>query len=306
MKPLEEIVGALLRERKLTLATAESATGGLIASLIVNVPGCSRYFRGGVVAPSDETKQRVLRVKKATLKRYGAASPQAAAEMAEGARRLLGADLGLSETGSLGTITEPEPAYIGLASPQGISARQVLLTGHGHERHKRAAQEALRMLQEYLHQNPGALSPRCPEPVEGSKGDALEERPVVTCFLEHEERIALLRRSARVGTYQGRWAGVSGYIEPGHTAYEQAMEELREEAGLGPEDLRLAKEGSTLEAIDAGLGRKWVIHPFRFQLLSPEKLTLDWEHTELQWVEPEEIASYETVPRLAEAWERVA
>lgn len=56
----------------------------------------------------------------------------------------------------------------------------------------------------------------------------MEERRVVTCFLEHDGKIPLLRRSQRVGTYRGRWAGVSGYIEEGNTPYAQALEEIRE------------------------------------------------------------------------------
>ena len=134
----------------------------------------------------------------------------------------------------------------------------------------------------------------------------MEVSHVVTCFLEHNGKIALLRRSGQVGTYQGRWAGVSGYIEEGHTPYQQALEEIREEAGLEETDVRLAKEGEPLEVIDEALGRKWIVHPFRFQLLNPEKMAIDWEHSEMRWIEPQTIAEYEAVPQLAEAWQRVA
>jgi len=67
----------------------------------------------------------------------------------------------------------------------------------------------------------------------------LLEKRVVTCFLESDGEILILRRSGQVGTYQGRWAGVSGYIET--TADEQALVEIKEEAGLSPEDLKLIK-----------------------------------------------------------------
>lgn len=133
----------------------------------------------------------------------------------------------------------------------------------------------------------------------------MEEKHVVTCFLEREGKICLLKRSRQVGTYRGRWAGVSGYLEEGNTPYQQALEELREEAGLAEEDLELLKAGEPLEAVDEELGRKWVIHPFRFRLLSPEKLRIDWEHTEFRWIKPEKITEFETVPKLAETWERV-
>ncbi len=134
----------------------------------------------------------------------------------------------------------------------------------------------------------------------------MEERHVVTCFLEHGAKIALLRRSGRVGTYQGRWAGVSGYIEEGNTPYQQALEEIEEEAGLSEGDVELVKEGEPLEVVDEELGRKWVVHPFRFRVKTAEKISIDWEHTELRWIDPNDIGQYETVPNLLETWQRVA
>jgi len=79
----------------------------------------------------------------------------------------------------------------------------------------------------------------------------MEETRVVTCFLEHGGKIPLLRRSQRVGTYRGRWAGVSGYVEEGNTPYVQALKEMREETGLSEQDVQLVKEGKPLEVIDA-------------------------------------------------------
>jgi 8-oxo-dGTP pyrophosphatase MutT (NUDIX family) len=134
----------------------------------------------------------------------------------------------------------------------------------------------------------------------------MEERYVVTCFLEHKGKIPLFRRSQMVGTYRGRWAGVSGYIEEGNSPLEQALIELGEETGLSEGDVELMREGNPLEVIDEELGRKWVVHPFRFCLKSPQKIRIEWEHTELRWIEPKDIVEYETVPHLKETWERVA
>ncbi|MFH1486922.1 MAG: NUDIX pyrophosphatase [Chloroflexota bacterium] len=134
----------------------------------------------------------------------------------------------------------------------------------------------------------------------------MKERHVVTCFLEHEGRILILKRSGRVGTYQGRWGGVAGYIEAGNSPQQQALQEIREEAGLGEEDVELVKEGETLEAVDEALGRKWVVHPFRFRVEYPEKIKTDWEHIDLAWIDPEELVRFETVPRLPETWAKVA
>lgn len=122
--PLERIVGEMLRERKLTLATAESCTGGLIGHRITNVSGSSDYFRGGVSAYANEVKQAVLGVKRETLAAHGAVSEATAREMAEGVRRALGADIGLSTTGiagpSGGTAEKPVGlVYIGVADANG-------------------------------------------------------------------------------------------------------------------------------------------------------------------------------------------
>ena len=134
----------------------------------------------------------------------------------------------------------------------------------------------------------------------------MDERHVVTCFLEHNGNIMLLRRSERVGTYRGKWAGVSGYIEAGITPSQQAWTEIKEEAGLDRNDFELVREGQPLEVVDTELGRKWIVHPFHFRVLRPEKIKIDWEHTEAKWIDPEEIGQHETIPNLYEAWQRVA
>ena len=99
---LEETVGTLLRERGLTVATAESCTGGLVAHRLTNVPGSSAYVRGGVVAYANDAKQRLLGVASTTLASHGAVSEEAAAEMAAGARQSFGADIAVSTTGIAG------------------------------------------------------------------------------------------------------------------------------------------------------------------------------------------------------------
>jgi nicotinamide-nucleotide amidase len=99
---MEETVGRLLRERGLTLALAESCTGGLIGHRITEVPGSSEYFLVGVVSYSNDAKERLLGVRPETLRDHGAVSTQTAEEMAAGVRRLSGADLGLSTTGIAG------------------------------------------------------------------------------------------------------------------------------------------------------------------------------------------------------------
>jgi len=65
-------------------------------------------------------------------------------------------------------------------------------------------------------------------------------------------------------------------------------------------------EGLPLEVQDPEIGRKWIVHPFRFRVLKPDKINIDWEHTEAKWIAPEDIGQFETVPNLREAWQRVA
>ena len=135
----------------------------------------------------------------------------------------------------------------------------------------------------------------------------MREAKVVTCFLlsaaPDGDTILLLRRSERVGTYRGRWAGVSGYLEAEPLA--QAYREIAEETGLNREDIRLLRQGEPLEAIDEHIATKWLVYPFLFEVLAPHRLRIDWEHQEARWVHPEAMSKYETVPALAEALSRV-
>jgi len=112
-----------------------------------------------------------------------------------------------------------------------------------------------------------------------------------------------LRRSQQVGSYQGRWAGVSGYIEA--AADEQALAEIKEETSLGKEDLKLIKKGKPLPIKDEALGIKWVVHPYLFHIKDRDKIKIDWEHKEARWIKPNEIGNYQTVPRLKETLARV-
>ena len=133
--------------------------------------------------------------------------------------------------------------------------------------------------------------------------DNSQEKHVVTCFLESENEILLLRRSEQVGSYQGRWAGVSGYIET--TADEQALVEIEEETSLPTEDLELVRKGEPLPVEDEKLGVRWVVHPFLFRIKERDKIKIDWEHKETRWIAPKDIVNYQTVPMLKETLARV-
>ena len=138
-----------------------------------------------------------------------------------------------------------------------------------------------------------------------SSQNFLRPTHVVTCFLlrfdASEPRLLIVRRSQRVGSYHGRWAGVSGFVEKDTTPEEQAYTEIREETGLQREQVRMLRHGVVVEYEDAGIGRHWYIHPFLFEVTAPDAIQLDWEATEMRWIRPSELESYETVPRLVEA-----
>lgn len=119
-KGLEVVVGKLLKDKNLVLATAESCTGGLLGNRITNIPGSSAYYKGGFIVYSNQSKNKLLNVKKITLEKYGAVSEQTAEEMAENTRKLLNADIGISLTGIAGPGggTQEKPVglvYIGLS-----------------------------------------------------------------------------------------------------------------------------------------------------------------------------------------------
>ena len=103
---LEKHVVDVLKEKKLTITTAESCTGGMISSRIVNVPGASAVLKQAYVTYCDEAKHTVLGVKKETLEKYYAVSSQTACEMAEGGAKAAGADVCVSVTGVAGPDTE--------------------------------------------------------------------------------------------------------------------------------------------------------------------------------------------------------
>jgi nicotinamide-nucleotide amidase len=155
MMAIEKEIGDLLRHKGLTVGTVESGTGGLIAHLITNVPGSSDYFKGSIISYANETKEKVVGVKAATLKRYGAVSPQVAEEMARGGRKVLNVDICLSDTGIAGPGgATPGKAvglfYIGLADRHGVYNRKLELTGSRPEIKQKVAEAVLGWLKEYL------------------------------------------------------------------------------------------------------------------------------------------------------------
>jgi nicotinamide-nucleotide amidase len=139
---MEQVVGTLLKKNKATLALAESCTGGLIASLLTDVPGSSDYFLFSAVTYANQSKLKALDVDPQTLKTHGAVSEQTAREMARGARQIVDATYGLSTSGIAGPGggSEDKPVgtvCIGLATQTSETAYRFTFSGYDRKTTKR-------------------------------------------------------------------------------------------------------------------------------------------------------------------------
>ena len=152
----------LLLEKKFTVSTAESCTGGLVAARIVNVPGSSEYFMGGIVAYDNRVKANVLNVSTETLLKFGAVSEQTAREMVLGVKKLLNTNCGISTTGIAGptggTPEKPEGlTYIGVSVGNRIEVFKFIFTDDDpdpvkrrNNRRRKAAKKAIQLLVKML------------------------------------------------------------------------------------------------------------------------------------------------------------
>lgn len=150
-KSLEESVVEILAQKKMTVTTAESCTGGLIAGTLVNVAGASDVLNEGYVTYSNDAKERLVGVKHETLEEYGAVSEQTAREMAEGAAKAAGADAALSATGIAGPGggTEEKPVglvYIGCYVNGEITVKECRFEGSRMENRLHTVETALQLL----------------------------------------------------------------------------------------------------------------------------------------------------------------
>jgi nicotinamide-nucleotide amidase len=157
-RTVAELVLELSRQRGLTLATAESATGGLVAARLTAVPGASDVFRGGVVAYADDVKTRELGVSADLLAAHGAVSAETAAAMATGVRKRLGTEIGVSDTGVAGPGggTPEKPVglvYLHASGPGGELAAQFNVPADRETVRARAAVAALHLVLQLLSQS---------------------------------------------------------------------------------------------------------------------------------------------------------
>ena len=154
-KDLSVAVAELLRARKLTVTTAESCTGGLLAKRLTDISGASEYFETGFIVYANESKTRWLGVQDSTLAEYGAVSDAVARELAVGARDAAGSDVAISITGIAGPTGGTEAKPVGLvwtavATAETVRSRSFIMPGDREEVRERAAQMALALLYDVL------------------------------------------------------------------------------------------------------------------------------------------------------------
>ena len=133
-EPVEKKIGKTLKKKKKTLGLAESCTGGLASHRITNVSGSSNYYRGGVVAYSNDIKSSILGVSPHKIKKYGAVSREVALDMAKGAKRVLNSDIAAAITGIAGPGggSSEKPvglAFIALSSKKQDKTKKILFKG---------------------------------------------------------------------------------------------------------------------------------------------------------------------------------
>lgn len=152
---MENEIGKLLAEKNLTIACAESCTGGLLTAKLTDVSGSSAYVKGAIVAYANEVKTSALRVKQETLEQFGAVSEQTAREMAANVRQILNTDIGVSITGIAGPTggTDEKPVgtvYVSVSGINGEQAQHFRFSGSRADIKGKSVEAALILIQLYL------------------------------------------------------------------------------------------------------------------------------------------------------------
>ena len=158
VRSLEQVVFEALKEKHLTIATAESCTGGFIAKRITDLSGASAVFKGGAVTYASESKVNVLGVKAETIEKHGVISAETAGEMAAGARRVFGSDIAVATTGLAGPegdgVNPVGTIFVALATPEQVYVNKIN-SGFGRSRSRIFGTNlALDMARRYLMQLP--------------------------------------------------------------------------------------------------------------------------------------------------------
>ena len=121
---------------------------------------------------------------------------------------------------------------------------------------------------------------------------------IVTSFIQNDQKLLILRRSNKVKTMKGLWAGISGIIEKNETPLTRAKIEIYEETGISEDKIRLIKKAAKLRIHSPQYeNHEWEIFPFLFEVKNPD-IKLNWENSEYKWITIDELKNYNTVPSL--------
>ena len=121
---------------------------------------------------------------------------------------------------------------------------------------------------------------------------------VLTVFIKYKDKILILKRSNKVGIYQGKWNTVTGYLDEPKPLIEKIMEEIQEEIGINKDNILSYSLGDVFKFTDTKAKKTWIVHPAKVELKNNPEIKLDWEHTEYKWIKPEDLRKFDTVPNL--------
>ncbi len=155
MNELVKCAGRLLSKKRLSLSVCESCTGGMLGSMITSIPGSSKYFKGGIIAYSNEVKKNLVGVKEHTLKTSGAVSEQTARQMAQATRTIIKSSISISITGIAGPEggTKEKPVgtvFIGITDNKKIKVYKFHFKGNRNQIRKKVCTQALKLLIDFI------------------------------------------------------------------------------------------------------------------------------------------------------------
>ena len=128
---------------------------------------------------------------------------------------------------------------------------------------------------------------------------------VISCFVMKRSDILLLKRSNNVGTYKGKWGNVAGYVDEIIPLDQKVKKEIMEETGINSMDIVKIVQGMEFESNDILIGKRWLIIPFLALVSENVKIKLSSEHVKYEWVKPDNIISFDTVPDFTKSLECV-
>lgn len=129
--------------------------------------------------------------------------------------------------------------------------------------------------------------------------------PLLSCFLQADDRVLVLKRSAKVRSYPGKWCAVARIVDRPRDLRALVEDELRVEVGLAARHIVDLVAGEDYLFRDEMLGRDWHVYPILVHVAGRPRIEIDWEHVDFAWVRPEDLARLDTVPMLEESLRRV-